>query len=569
MSTPRIDHSLSVDEGIRREAEVFAKPTQTLHLLDFPDELLLLILTHVPPRSLYTLATLCTKLHYIALPVYFHLQGLSLPDSDGTLTLTPSNLNALPGLRIALFSTQQPIRHISCVFSHQDDAFLASVRRLSAVLTRLGDIEDVVLNFSLIEEVESHPLTWCEPLENLLETVIASGCRKLKVRGDLLCLEWLHSLSPPSSPPPSPLAARRVNVKQLGGLGTRIAKKLASVGRKRRPRPILVEFPPTETLPEVVRPKSSTTSNLRELTVTSSMLVHGLLPDWTLRALNTSTRLTTLSLLNLPFPGRATHAFTHIHIPALAHLTIKSCPIDFPTLSLLLTRHAGTLTSLTIDKLLEHASSSSSPHASREVGWTPIRSDITLPFITHLAAPARYIPQFLTWRCVLPSLAALTVLAGTPRTLILFEFALVPWHLLDYVADRVDTCELALDVVLSGEEDGALCTADPTGARGMYVRRVRKLVVRFCRGEGLERRLWEKLRMWLDCFEDVEEVVFVLDGEEELGRWESGDEKSGSPERGKGGLTLRDEKVRRAFVHELMPFFSRVPRVRIGDHDLW
>ncbi|GLB35533.1 hypothetical protein LshimejAT787_0210980 [Lyophyllum shimeji] len=482
------------------------KTSQQLQLLAFPDEILLAVLWFVPAWDLFTLATLSKKLHHLALAVYLELHGLP-SDASGDLALDPKSLQGLPGLQIVL--SQLTFRRLTCTFPTTQDAFLTSITGLRGLVKRLTRLEEVILEFNPIETAsgsqELDPLSWTQPLERLMSGIASNGCTSVILRGGLTSEAWLQSHVPPSPPPPSP-ASPTTFLSKMRFSGT-IAKKLKKLGNRSSCHVLLCV---SERIAE-----DPITPSILNLDVSSAMFFFRILPEWTLRTLN-SAPLTALSLHNIAYPDPSDW-----HI-VLSSLTVPSLQIPQHRL---LSHHLPhplrpaqpppSLRTLTIDDLFEHRTGDA---------WYPLGPETHAPGLKALIAPVRYIPQFLSCERIAPNLKQLTILAADVHRAGVPELARVWWHVLDRVAERAQGCTLRMDITLP-YYDGFKHLLIEGDSAVPYLART------------------ERLAGWLDCFSFLGELE-ILDGEGEH-------------------AVLGDEE-RRAFVHEMMPFFVRIAKVRLG-----
>ncbi|KAJ7624254.1 hypothetical protein DFH06DRAFT_1481597 [Mycena polygramma] len=123
-----------------------------LSILDLPTELLLPILTDLPSQDVYSLALVCRRLHFTALPVYFSRHGLPSSTRSIQIRVRTDRRDLLAALRVALFDT--PLDHIDFIFSHPDpDATTPSVaplleqfQRVEGFFSKVTSIQNVSLD---------------------------------------------------------------------------------------------------------------------------------------------------------------------------------------------------------------------------------------------------------------------------------------------------------------------------------------------------------------------------------------------------------------------------------------
>ncbi|KAJ6595127.1 hypothetical protein DFH09DRAFT_159014 [Mycena vulgaris] len=87
-------------------------------ILDLPTEILVDILENptFPIDTLYALASLSRRLHFIALPIYFSRHGMPSTPNSVVITMRMNRKDLLSALQIALFIPQ--IDSITCIFPH-------------------------------------------------------------------------------------------------------------------------------------------------------------------------------------------------------------------------------------------------------------------------------------------------------------------------------------------------------------------------------------------------------------------------------------------------------------------
>ncbi|KAF7303976.1 Ribonuclease H-like protein [Mycena indigotica] len=146
---------------------------QQPHLLDFPDELLLLIFPYLN-SELYSLSRLSKRLHFLALPEYFARHGISQPSL---------------ALNSALFITS--IRDITCNFKLSQSMawYLHDIERLRSFIARFPSVSAVALTLVDLEHLEAAAVNdkmrdlYRQQIGHLIDTILSKGCVDLSIRG--------------------------------------------------------------------------------------------------------------------------------------------------------------------------------------------------------------------------------------------------------------------------------------------------------------------------------------------------------------------------------------------------
>ncbi|CAK5264441.1 unnamed protein product [Mycena citricolor] len=118
-------------------------------LLSLPNELLIIILENprLPSDALCSLAVLCRRLHFLALPIFFARQGMPDPSQSAFVSLSNDGADTLAALNMALFITG--IQDLTCLMPHPScDSvlpLLPHVRRLQNFIQRFRTVGRVTL----------------------------------------------------------------------------------------------------------------------------------------------------------------------------------------------------------------------------------------------------------------------------------------------------------------------------------------------------------------------------------------------------------------------------------------
>ncbi|KAJ7916846.1 hypothetical protein B0H13DRAFT_2446201 [Mycena leptocephala] len=134
---------------------------QRTGILDLPTEILVTILDRsiVSIHSLRSLAVLCRRLQFIALPIYFSRHGLTPTSKSVVINMTSNRRDLLAVLQMALFIPET--ENITCIFSHPSCVsifpVLRHLKRLQTYISRLLSVNDVTL---IMDDVDSACLSF-------------------------------------------------------------------------------------------------------------------------------------------------------------------------------------------------------------------------------------------------------------------------------------------------------------------------------------------------------------------------------------------------------------------------
>ncbi|KAF8195653.1 hypothetical protein K438DRAFT_1934133 [Mycena galopus ATCC 62051] len=155
-------------------------------LLDLPNELLLLILGHLPSDALLSLSTLCQRLHHLALPIFFAIHGIDDPTQCANVTMLDGGQDGVSALQMALFIPA--INELNCSLPHYETIhpLFPHIRRLRVLVARLSFVREVTLVLDAPgsscgadgDGVE----TWALEFGELLNTVLKRGCKSLTLQ---------------------------------------------------------------------------------------------------------------------------------------------------------------------------------------------------------------------------------------------------------------------------------------------------------------------------------------------------------------------------------------------------
>ncbi|KAJ7460294.1 hypothetical protein FB451DRAFT_1371752 [Mycena latifolia] len=263
-------------------------------ILDLPTEILVGIFENpaFPTDTLDSLARVCRRLHFIALPLYFSRHAMDSTPNSVVITMDTEGRDLLSVLQSALFIPQT--ENITCVFPHPSCTsilpLLPHLRRVEAFISRLLFVKHVTLALDTPGSVclsvgdDQELRAWTSNLEALLNCIIKKQCNSLAVRHGGQFTR-AYELCPPIPP------RRRIS-RFLGP----VEKLLATQGQARDPYgfrrvPKQGQSRVGMAMPEDV----SCAAQLTSLDLESAIL---LLPpglDWTLAALR-SGRIASLTL---------------------------------------------------------------------------------------------------------------------------------------------------------------------------------------------------------------------------------------------------------------------------------
>ncbi|KAJ6632528.1 hypothetical protein B0H10DRAFT_2206884 [Mycena sp. CBHHK59/15] len=161
-------------------------------LLSLPNELLIIIFENpkFPADYLCILAVLCRRLHFLALPIYFALNGMPAPSKSAVVTLHQDGMDMLAALQMALFLTS--IEDITCVFPHPSCTsifpLLPHVRRFRRFISRFPTVKRVTLQLDARNSMcnaagdDAALRAWSSTFGSLLNSLVDRQCTELTVR---------------------------------------------------------------------------------------------------------------------------------------------------------------------------------------------------------------------------------------------------------------------------------------------------------------------------------------------------------------------------------------------------
>ncbi|KAJ7624210.1 hypothetical protein DFH06DRAFT_754293 [Mycena polygramma] len=169
-----------------------------LSILDLPTELLLAIITEtdLPSQDVYSLALVCRRLHFAALPVYFSRHGLPSSTRSVQITIRTDRRDLLAALRVALFDT--PLDHINFIFSPPDPDLDPITTSVTPLIEQLQRVQGFLSDSTCIKHVsldldhrdcvsyltagsDDAPRAWAKGLGAVLNCILETQCTTLTV----------------------------------------------------------------------------------------------------------------------------------------------------------------------------------------------------------------------------------------------------------------------------------------------------------------------------------------------------------------------------------------------------
>ncbi|KAJ6542011.1 hypothetical protein DFH09DRAFT_990995 [Mycena vulgaris] len=257
-------------------------------ILNLPTELLVRVFENppLPTETLYSVALVCRRLHFIALPIYFSRSGMNYDSNSGSnslvICMSPDRHDVLGALQMALFIPQ--IDDITCVFPHPSCTsifpILPHLHRLRRFITRLPSVKHVTLQLDSADSVclaagpDASLRAWVSQLEALLNCIVEKGCLSLAM---IHGAQFTWSFGLDKALPPERRFTRflapfhKLSCTPLSDLGTENFSRVSGQGYSR------VEM----TLPSA----SYRNSRLSSIIIQSAILIHPPGLRWTLTAL--------------------------------------------------------------------------------------------------------------------------------------------------------------------------------------------------------------------------------------------------------------------------------------------
>jgi hypothetical protein len=461
--------------------------SRTAKLLDFPNEIILLILEQVElDWDLFTVASISKRLHYLALPLFFARNGVS-PFAGELVLFDSCSFAVFRALSIALF--RPALKRLRCTF---DFAKPENIRRLRSLIENLSWIEEVYVSFTDTRS-SWEPLRPVKPVE--WEAVAAKELRELF--GAMI-----------------EKAVRFTIYDTTTWYAESTAEEMAAVGwkwqfgRYAMQSTTLTAWNAVKTISQWWKGEPSLLPGLT-FDLHSPMLLHASFLPWTIMTLN-STRLSTLSLQQLRMDHDQWAAIlSPLVMPNLSNLRVDSCSISFSALMKFFSHHPQ-ITHLYLGRSLALPSKLHSDQLPTDI----------LPRLTHLSTTSQYLLHLLTPQTSLPSLESVSLITRITHGRY-FDFRLMNDALLP-ILFRLKQTELSLDVSFeSSSDDWMLLDVAPdqrTEVAMQYVSRIDLKIAMY----RLPRDIITSLPRWFVLFPGLKCVAFWSIVSRLLGRFIAG-----------------------------------------------
>jgi hypothetical protein len=437
-------------------------------LLDLPTETILQIIENLTHLDLLSLAVLCRRLHYIALPFYF--QGHGVQNLQGNLKVAFHDRslqgNYLPGIRIALFLDSA--REIEVIF-RRSPYFFRDMKEAAYLVSRFTRLDHVKLNFLYIRD-EKYTVPMVGPyLSDLLDAISAKSCKSFTILHGYLALFPGQSLD---------LAQETTSARHNRDLG------------------------PTESGPPVPNLTSPPFVCLRALQLNSNFFMWYPFVEWTLQTLaRSSASLVELSLHPLSLPSADWAYFLpSISLPLLSKLSLAADDLNFSDLVLFLRRHPHLTTLCLCHGRL--CTSAGGPVIPPEIP-EPLPPGLFLT-LTRLCGPSDYIVHLLRDCEQFPHLVDIDIRA--------FRFSRSLWErqkkqneALALVKQLPVERQIRLTIILFG---ASLDSVQPVPATKRQLRNVRSLNLRVC-DLLLMKHDPAVIARWLALYPSLRELTFL------------------------------------------------------------
>jgi hypothetical protein len=335
-----------------------------------PTELLLAILQFLDEPDLLTLAFLCRRLHYLALPMYLTRNDIRNSENLSSQTLylhSWQTLSTLPVLSRALFVTS--LKRLSCCLfctistpvhrwpNTQETS--RNTRGLARLLEKVSHVEEIWFDISHITRDDE----WCESFMGFLDVMADKRCTSLTVLNSCFTPEPRKRHLAVSILPSRPSFLSRLLRRVKGSKPLTIANGRGAYNSVAPPWP---------------RPLAT----LATFSISSSLLIHNPFLEWALSTLDLCSKsITALHLKHLHLPRNT--PILRVTLSAISDLTVSSLHY-FDDLLGFISRH-GTIAVLD----LRGSTMSGGLWASSQP-W-----NITMPSLTKLSAPPEFIFSLL------------------------------------------------------------------------------------------------------------------------------------------------------------------------------
>ena len=493
-------------------------------LLHLPNELLLEIFEDLSDDTLYQLAVICRRLHFLALPLVFKHHELN--PTSGRCALYREEMRALPALRMSLSVTS--LISIRCCFNAP--TLINESYELYRLISRLTSIKDVKLHLPVLDirtnGIEIDLRIWSQIFLWLLDAVIQKSCSKLTVTGETGGNHEFPAVIPRSAGA-NPrlyqvLEGKRESFKLYNNSQmlnrpylnrSLICTYTQSIFASERPGSSSV--PSINKMSKVVDGKllqSSSVSNVEDsectnaidspvhsltsFNVYSAMLLDYPFTDWTINILNTAP-ITSLSLEEVDIPTETwAYILPLLILPALSELTIRSSTMVFVDLCHFFARHPS-ITTLELKG------------CTMPFQRSPVSQDI-LPKLTALAASSQYLTCLLEDKDNFPNLVSITIASHLYR-LQSFDYHLTE-RALTSIAQRIQETAVTLKLTSQPEVEQWLVETVRGGPGANVLRSlhcVTKLRISTVLSFTFSKSAVALFPRWLALFPALKQVAFV------------------------------------------------------------
>ncbi|KAJ6517313.1 hypothetical protein C8R47DRAFT_1254802, partial [Mycena vitilis] len=167
------------------------------------------------PRDVCSLALVCRRLHFAALPVYLSSNGLDSSNRSAGITIRIDRCDLLAALRLALFNIS--LDHVNFIFPDPADApgfsLLEPLRRVEGFLSRLPSIKSVSLQFSdyrygyhRVGGSDEALRAWARALGDLLNGIVQTQCTTITVTHGSHFTDAYQLMTPETAEHPRPVS---------------------------------------------------------------------------------------------------------------------------------------------------------------------------------------------------------------------------------------------------------------------------------------------------------------------------------------------------------------------------
>jgi hypothetical protein len=152
--------------------------------LGFPPEIFLLILANLDSDCLYLLSFVCKRLRFLALPLYFDLEGITVGVADSVdphlVFKSAKSMEAIPVLRRSMFLTS--INSIQATFGGNvaDRArIIKDIRELGRLVSKLSKLQGISIDHVTVFFMADDE--WVKALGELLSAAAEKSVKVFRV----------------------------------------------------------------------------------------------------------------------------------------------------------------------------------------------------------------------------------------------------------------------------------------------------------------------------------------------------------------------------------------------------